>query len=62
VKIGVPLDPPQEQELEEPLDRAREALGPRWDELVASGSAMSVEEAVEATERLAASPTVTGSG
>ena len=51
-RIGVPLDPPQEAELEEPLGRAEAALGSRWVEIMQRGETMSVEEAVEETERM----------
>jgi tetratricopeptide (TPR) repeat protein len=46
-RIGVPLDSPQEQELEEPLGRARDGLGARWEGLTERGRAMSVEQAME---------------
>ena len=45
-RIGVPIDAPQERELEEPTDRARAALGGRWDEVLGRGQAMTVEEAM----------------
>ncbi len=48
-RIGVPLDAPQQQELEEPLNRAREALGSRWDGLVERGRGLTVEQAIETT-------------
>jgi predicted ATPase/class 3 adenylate cyclase len=60
-RVGVPLDPPQEAELEKPLGRAREALGPRWDELMHRGGEMSVEKAMQETGDVAAFPVVSAS-
>ena len=59
-RIGVPLDAPQEQELEEPLRRARDALGERWDEVVARGGQMSVEQAMEELQDAGQLPLVDG--
>lgn len=50
-RIGVPLDSPQEQELEEPLGRARVGLGSRWGVLVERGRALTVEQAMEHVDR-----------
>ncbi len=51
-RIGVPLDPPQEAELAEPLGRAQSALGSRWAELKDRGGRMTVEQAVAETESM----------
>jgi hypothetical protein len=59
-RIGVPLDAPQQQELEEPLRRARDALGDRWDEVVARGATMSVEVAMEELQDAGRLPLVEG--
>jgi predicted ATPase len=51
-RIGVPVDPPQELELEEPVGRARAALGDEWHTWVERGRGLSVEQAVQETEKL----------
>lgn len=51
-RIGVPLDPPQEAELAEPLAKAEAALGSRWAELRHRGERLTVERAVDETERM----------
>jgi hypothetical protein len=45
------MDPPQQAELDEPLGRARAALGARWDELERQGRELTVEQVMQETER-----------
>ena len=59
-RIGVPMDPPQAAELEEPLSRAKEAMGDRWLEVERRGRQLTVEQAMQETETIQERRVLTG--
>ena len=58
-RLALPASPQELSDFEEPLARARAALGHRWGELVAAAALVTVEEACARVFAGAESPTDT---